>query len=175
MQLIQSDPDIIETRSITLTVKLMANLISEYSKEKSIALPALAVLSLVKAKNSAQTLNAMLSIGPSSLSKILEIAAEIEPELEGSILRYIESVEEQPDKKKLRSASASNAKGKGGLQTGKYSLEELLADTTKSNECIEYLVEKIKDNPKDHALVGMLEQPLMSGFKITEKSMMHLL
>ena len=78
-----------ETKNVGLTVRLMGNLILEYQKEKTISLPALAVMSLVKAKHSTAVLNCLLSIGQNVLSKILELAGEIEPELEGSILRYI--------------------------------------------------------------------------------------
>lgn len=79
IQMLQEDPDSMETKNVGLTVKLMGNLINDHQKEKPISLPALAVMSLVKAKNSAVVLNCLLSIGQNVLSKILELAGEIEP------------------------------------------------------------------------------------------------
>jgi hypothetical protein len=136
IQLLQDDPESLETKSIGLAVRLMGNLINDYYKDKSISLPALATMSLLKAKNSSAVLNCLLSIGPNILSRILELAGEIEPELQGSILKYIESVDD-PLRKKVRHPAA---KGISFAGINKVNLAELLADKDRINEAAEHLV-----------------------------------
>lgn len=75
IEMMQKQPECLENKNISLAVKLMANIISEYQKDRSVSLPALAVMSLIKAKNSSAVLNCLLAIGPSQLSKILDLAA----------------------------------------------------------------------------------------------------
>jgi hypothetical protein len=77
VQVMQGDGEVMEVRSVGMAVRIMGNLIREFYKEKAIALPALAVLSLIKERNSGMTLNALLSLGQATLDKILELAAEI--------------------------------------------------------------------------------------------------
>lgn len=156
VQLIQSQPAVVEGRYVGLTVRLMANLISEH-KDKSVALPALAVLSLVKSRNASQTLNALLSIGQGRLERILDLAREIEPELEGSILRYIESVE------------VGQAVVPGVLSQS--SLERLLGDEARKDELVELLVGRIRECPgESQPLLELLGRPFSSPTGLSEKS-----
>jgi hypothetical protein len=117
IQLLQDDPDSLETKSIGLAVRLMGNIINDHYKDKSISLPALAAMSLLKAKNSGAVLNCLLSIGPNILSRILELAGEIEPE-------------DDPLRKKVRHP---HVKGMSFGGMNKVNLTELLADKDRIN------------------------------------------